>query len=344
MAASSLPRPARALLIVLAVLVGVLVVAVIGLNIVVRSAFAPFYERAEPAFPIPGVNSGFVCQDLDCLEDGQTWLFSGYQVDSSASPLYRRGADGIPHRLLVTLPDGTVYDGHGSAVTSDDGYVYLACEGGYLVLDEAAVTAAGDGTSVPALGSVSLGFSPSFMNIEGEMMYAGVFYHPGDYETPASWHITTPDGTENPSLMFAYPADPSQEWGFALNPANAYSIPGMIQGVCVTADGKLVLSQSFGLATSHLLAYDIDALEPDGTVESAAIDRPAADATAPNPLADVPLTCLDGRSLVDDVAAPPMTEGIESHEGRVYVSEESASNKYLFGKLYGAGQVYALEL
>lgn len=39
-----------------------------------------------------------------------------------------------------------------------------------------------------------------------------------------------------------------------------------------------------------------------------------------------------------------MTEGVESHDGLVYIAEESASNKYLFGKLYGAGMVYALTL
>lgn len=339
MAASTLPRPARALLIALGVVAGIALIAVIGLNVYVRVAFAPFYERAEAAFPIPGLDAGFVCQDLDCLEDGQTWLLSGYQADGSASPLYRRAADGSTARLTVELPDGTAYDGHGSAVTSDDGLVYLACEGGYLVLDEATVASADDGQAVAALGSVDLGFSPSFMNIEGEVMYAGAFYHPGDYETPESWHVVTPDGTENPSLMFAFSADPSQEWNFATEPMAAYSIPGMIQGVCATPDGSLVLSQSFGLATSHLLVYDIDVIEPDGTLEAAAL-RP----DAPDPAADVPLYCLDGRSLADDVAAPPMTEGIESHDGRVYVSEESASGKYLFGKLYGAGQVYALAL
>ena len=37
-----------------------------------------------------------------------------------------------------------------------------------------------------------------------------------------------------------------------------------------------------------------------------------------------------------------MAEGIESYDGRVYVSDESASNKYFFGKLYGAGVVYSL--
>ena len=108
------------------------------------------------------------------------------------------------------------------------------------------------------------------------------------------------------------------------------SIPERIQGTCLTADGRIVLSQSYGLATSHLLAYDTARLVQDGVF--------VADGQ------EVPLYCLDSRSLVADVAAPPMTEGIESYEGRVYVSEESASNRYIFGKLYGAGMVYALDM
>lgn len=30
-----------------------------------------------------------------------------------------------------------------------------------------------------------------------------------------------------------------------------------------------------------------------------------------------------------------MQEGIESHDGRIYTTDESASNKYIFGKLCG---------
>lgn len=56
----------------------------------------------------------------------------------------------------------------------------------------------------------------------------------------------------------------------------------------------------------------------------------------------VPLFFLDSTNLVSDIEAPPMTEGIEFHDGRIWVSEESASNKYLFGKLYGAGDVFSL--
>ncbi|MCI2241898.1 hypothetical protein [Adlercreutzia faecimuris] len=322
-------RPARIALIVMAALLGAAVAVVALANVVVRVAFAPFYEHAEPSLAIPGIGEGFVCQDLDRLDVGGSWLFSGYMADGSASPLYRVGPDGAVSRVFLELPGGGLYDDHGSAVTSAGGRVLVAREGGYLVLDEAAVAGAADGAAVGVLGQVDLGFSPSFMNAEDGYLLAGVFYHPGDYETPEAWRLTTPDGTENPSMMFAFPADADSPAGFSVQPAAAFSIPGMIQGVCVS-DGAVVLSQSFGLAPSHLYAYDGARLTRDGTFPDGGLD--------------VPLYCLDGRSLAVDLAAPPMTEGIESFEGRVMVSEESASAKYLFGRLYGAGRVYAVEL
>ncbi len=316
--------------IVLASVAALVLAAVIGLNLYVRVAFGSFYNQAEREFAIPGVDSGFVCQDLDHLQGSDAWLFSGYMVDNGPSPLYRRAVDGAIARLLVQTPDGELYQGHGSAITSADQYAYLACEEGYLVLDAEEVATAADGATVRALARVELDFSPAFMNIEGDMLLTGEFYFPGDYETPESHRIATPDGTENPAVMYAYPLDPNAPFGVAALPERVYSIPGMIQGVCTAGENRLVLSQSYGVAPSHLLAYDIAHLAPSGTF--------TADG------AEVPLYCLDSRSLGADVEAPPMAEGIESYDGRVYVSDESASNKYFFGKLYGAGVVYSLAM
>lgn len=324
------PRWPKVLGIVAGVLVGVAVAAIVGVNVFVRVAYAPFYQQAEAAFPIPGINSGFVCQDLDRLEHGDAWLFSGYTTDSRPSPVYRRSADGSVQRLLLAAPDGELYDGHGSAITSSGRYVYVACEGGLLVFEESDLVNAADGDTVLALGKIDLDFTPSFGNVEGEYLLVGNFYRAGNYETPGEHRIATPDGSQNPAVIYAYPLSDTAQWGLADALEAVLSIPERIQGTCLTADGRIVLSQSYGLATSHLLAYDTARLIQDGAF--------TADGQ------EVPLYCLDSRSLVTDVAAPPMTEGIESYEGRVYVSEESASNRYIFGKLYGAGTVYALDM
>ena len=188
-----------------------------------------------------------------------------------------------------------------------------------------------DGASVQATEKVDVDFSPAFMNIEQGQLLLGNFYYPNDYETPENHHITTPDGTENPAVMYAFAADPTRPGRFATVPDNVFSIPGMVQGTCITDDGRIVLSVSYGIAPSHLLAYNVNLAAPDGTFTTGSGD-------------EVELFCLDSRNLTEDLVGPPMQEGIESHDGRVYTTDESASNKYIFGKLCGAGRVYAVQL
>ena len=132
-------------------------------------------------------------------------------------------------------------------------------------------------------------------------------------------------------MLFRSAADPTRPGRFATVPDNVFSIPGMVQGTCTTDDGRIVLSVSYGIAPSHLLAYNVNLAAPDGTFTTNAGD-------------EVELFCLDSRNLTDDLVGPPMQEGIESHDGRIYTTDESASNKYIFGKLCGAGRVYAVQL
>lgn len=311
-------------------LMGLLLVAFAGVNAFVRIAYAGFYDHASREFDIPGISEGFVPQDLDHLDDG-TWLFSGYMADGSESAIYRLGADGTSGRFFVSRPDGSAYDGHGSGITSDGEHVLLTDGDGFLAFDLASVEAVEENGRVQAIGRRSLEFAPAFLNIEDGALYLGDFYHPGPYETPDAHRMQTPAGDENPAVMYAYPEDEMGTFGYADQAARVYSIPARIQGMCITDAGSIVLSQSYGLATSHLLVYDAIAAEGAN-----ADDWFVADGRT------VPLFYLDSACEVADVDAPPMTEGIEWHDGGIFISCESASDKYLFGKLYGAGAVYAL--
>ncbi len=332
------PKWPRIISVVILVFMGLFIAIVAGINVYIHTTYATFYDQAHEQFEIPGINNGFIPQDLDYLDSAHMWFFSGYMNDGSPSPLYKRvsteAVDGTTTETITKIqlanPDGTPYKGHGSAVTTTDTYAFVAADMSYLVFDAAALAAAQEGETVTALDRIDLDFSPAFMNIEDDALYLGVFYHPGDYETPDTMHITTPDGTENPAVMYCYPQDNTQPYGYARVPACVYSIPGMIQGTCQTESDEIVLCQSFGINTSHLYVYRQDNLVQTGTYLADGVE--------------VPLYCLDQQSLTNDVVAPPMLEGIENHLGRVYVTDESASNKYIFGKLYGAGHVYALAL
>lgn len=325
-----LPKAAKAFIGIFIALAAVAAIGIAAVNAYMHGTYSRFYETARAEFMQPELDEGFIPQDLDYLDAAQGWLFSGYMSDGSPSPLYRQCDDGTFAKLLVALPDGSIYDGHGSGVTSTGSHVLLTCEEGYLILDAPAVAAASDGDTVEARALRDLDFSPAFMNIENGTLYTGNFYFPEAYETPAEHRILAADGNENPAVLYAYPADGDDPYGFSAQAERVYSIPGKVQGVCFTEEGRIVLSTSYGLAASQLLVYDEALVQPLGLF--------------PADGAEVPLLSLDSSSLVDTIEAPPMTEGIETHDGRIYIAGESACNKYIFGKFYGGGYVYSVKI
>lgn len=329
-------KAAKAIAGICLALLVLLLVAFAGVNLFVRTTYAGFYQDATREFAIPGTDDGFIVQDLDELEDG-TWLFSGYAT-SGPSPVYVRHTDGTTVKLAITRADGSTYDGHGSGITSDDEHVFLTDDEGFLVFSLTDFKQAEDDAIIQAQGRRSLEFAPAFMNIENQTLFLGTFYHPGPYEAPDHHKMDTPSGDWNAAIMYAYPADANGTFGYADQTSCAYSLPARIQGMCITETGQLVLSQSYGLASSHLLVYDLGLVAVNETVTAEAAATFTADGT------DVPLFFLDSASLTEDITAPPMSEGIEWHDDKVWISCESASDKYLFGKLYGANAVYALSI
>lgn len=84
----------------------------------VRATCKPFYSEATRHFKIPDINHGFVPQDLFYLDDEKTWLFSGYMANRKPSPIFQVGEGGEVRRHEVRLPDGSLYRGHGAAITA----------------------------------------------------------------------------------------------------------------------------------------------------------------------------------------------------------------------------------
>lgn len=318
----------RVALWIIGILVGLLALVLIGVNIFVRVAYSSLYSEARAEFDIPGIDAGFVCQDLDYCDVTGDWLFSGYSASGGASPIYRYDSDETYASFTAQLPDGSTYDGHGSGITSYGDYVFLTSEYGYLVFTAQDLADVQDGGVVQAIDEVDLEIDPAFLNVVSGSLYVGTFHLIPDYPAPDEHHMTASDGSEHAGVVFVYPLDDNAPYGIAQQADEAFSIPDGAQGICALPDGNIMTSTSYGLSTSHLRIYDIADTPQSGTF---LVDG-----------REVPLYFLDANNEVSDLEAPPMSEGIELHDGRVYVSSESASNKYFFGKLYGAGQVYSI--
>lgn len=318
----------RVALWIVGILVGLLALILIGVNVFVRVAYDDFYSEAQREFDIPGIDKGFICQDLDYYDEGDAWFFSGYTTSGDASPLYRMDADGDYVRFTMENPDGSTYVDHGSAITTAGDYAFLASEDGYLVFNAQDLMSVTDGGIVKAIDSVDLEITPAFMNVVSGALYAGTFHLVPDYPAPDEHHMTASDGNEHAGVVFVYAQDAAAPYGYAEEPTRVYSIPDGCQGICALPNGYIMTSTSYGLSTSLLRTYD-----PANTPQSGTFLVNGR---------EVPLYFLDGNNQVACLDAPPMTEGIELHDGQVYIAEESASNKYIFGKLYGAGCVFSI--
>ena len=86
----------------------------------------------------------------------------------------------------------------------------------------------------------------------------------------------------------------------------------------------MILSTSWGLADSHYLVYEEAAATPIGETFCGAEVYALGN-------------CLR------DVKGPAMAEGLDYMDGKVITLTESASNKYIFGKLFFANQIVGLQ-
>lgn len=306
----------------------------------IRKLCKQFYSEAKRQFVIPGLKEGFDPQDLFYVASANIWLFSGYdprRKEQKISPIYKVDESGNVTKLAIKLPSGVVYRGHGAAVCATDEHVFLTVKDGYVVMSLQSVLEAEDGATIDAFAHVPVELEPAFMNIQDGILYIGEFYHKFFYDTPKSHWLKTPNGSENSALMYAYDQSDATDalFGFAPRPSRVYSIPGEIQGMCVMPENRIVLSQSWGYGTSEMIVY--------GTGSAITKDAPKDD--SPTYLVageEAPLYYLYPSVEQKRITLPPMAEGIDSHDGQVWIANESASGIYILGKFNGGKYVYSL--
>lgn len=119
----------------------------------VRTTCKPFYAEATRRFKIPGISEGFVPQDLFYLSRmSKPGLFSGYLGEPPALPHLPGGRRRYVRRHEVRLPEGSLYRGHGAAVTAAGPFVFLTVRDGFIALDRAELAKAADGDVLQATG------------------------------------------------------------------------------------------------------------------------------------------------------------------------------------------------
>ena len=316
-------------------IMAVFVVILLGARLYFRLLVSSYYDNSEKTFEIPDINSGFIAQGL-AFDDRSGYFFTtGYMNDGSSSPIYivDKSTDEYLKRLIMQNPDGTEFYGHAGGITVHGDYIYVAGSADhclYVFSYDEAINAE-DNHSLKSLGTFPMpdDMSVAFTYSDSDVIYAGEFYRDPNYSTGESHKMTTSAGDYNQALMFAYrfSDEPDALFGIERAPFECYSITDLVQGMC-THDGKIFLSTSYGLAFSHIYEYD----------------KPVSSKNVTYGGTELPLFELDSSCLTKDYKFPPMAEEIVIVDNRLYTMCESASNKYIFGKITSSKWCYSTDL
>ena len=330
-----------AVLKVLAVFLIIVLVALLGFKLYDYIQAFHYYNNSKVMFATPGVaDSNFVPQGMTYDAENKIYYFAGYMSDNTASRVYVRYEDGTVTYTELLDMEGNPYTGHAGGMEVFDKYVYVVGEESKGVDVFMLSDILGDSKTATMIGNVKTYNAPAqiyaYTFDEDRYVIVGSYHKDEtDYQTPEHERITTPSGDENYSVMtvFKLSADEEETFGIVPEPVAIISAREMIQGICITPDRQMVVSTSWGLATSELFFYDLDKVQHvDNYVFKS--DEKVKDKFE----FTLPCYFVDDSCLVNTVVAPPMSEELvyfegANGEGRIVVFCESACNKYIFGKL-----------
>ena len=341
-------------LIALAVILGILLVAVLGFKLYDYIGAAEFYNNSEVVFATPGVvDSNFVPQGMTYDEKADRYFFTGYMGkpiigelgDDIAARVYVRNSDGSVTFTRLLNADGTPYTDHTGGVEFFGDYVYVTGEDSHGLDVFSAKDIIEGKSETKMLGTVKTYNSPAHtytFDYNGERYILAGSYHKDEtvYLTPEHEKFTTPAGDKNASVMTVFKLDANAEFGINPTPVALISAREMIQGICITPDGQMVISSSWGLATSNLFFYDLSKVQStvldkyEGTITYGDLEDENANRYEEDfSFENVPVYFVDSSCLVNTVVAPPMSEELVCKDGMIIVFCESACNKYMFGKI-----------
>lgn len=291
-------------------------VTIIGLNIAKHFIYSDYYSIKTDICKNPGLNDGFVCQGIAVSEENNVILVCGYMKDKSNSRIYVTDFDSNSYYVELTR-DGEKYTGHagGLAITGDT--VYIANAKKIYSFPLESVLSASNGDIVDIGSGTKVNTNASFVYTDEEYLYVGEFRDGGKYVIKNHEHETA-DGTHY-AICTKYALNDLQ------TPVAVYTLRNNVQGICFTPQGKVVLSTSYGLTDTVYYIYDLESVMDSGLTFDGA-----------------PVYYLD--NLEREIHGPAMGEDLDSYDGKIITLTESASQKYIFGKLFGATKIVGLKI
>ena len=267
---------------------------------------------------VPGLEDGWVPQGMAYAKNDGLLLFSHYHQSRKHTALSAIDLKSQALRTwaLLNEPNGNPHTGKAGGVTIQGDLIYLSSSKRMLRFDLPEFLGTTAGESLQAHSADEADNNASFCNESEGIIWVGEFAryrHLGKkYKTLKKHHMKDRAGVKKRSVVYGYSPEDMKTPRFAL------SIRQEIQGICIT-DDFIYLSKSYGRRNPSLL---VKYANPLAEVPHDTISMPG---DSPDGEREIPLWFLDGKNYQTEFELPPMAEGIEIIDGKLYIIFESCA-------------------
>lgn len=302
----------RILLLIPLVLSALFILVFGGFNIFKFMYYSEYYSLREEVCKNPGLSDGYVPQGIAYVDSEDIILTSGYMNNKKASRIYITDLKNNSRYVELTQ-NGEEFKGHVGGIASTGNDIYLSTDSKLYKLDLKDVLS---NKKVDVKEGIDVNNQASFVYSDDKNIYVGEFHNGGKYVTNHPYD--TKEG-KHYAIISAYSKDDLSK------PLRIYSIRNKVQGFCITDNGDMILSTSYGLSDSYYYIYHQNELTNSNLTFDGA-----------------PVYYLE--NYARKIKGPAMSEDLDIYKGKVLTLTESACEKYIFGKIFFANKINALSL
>lgn len=283
-----------------------------------RKNYADYTELAA----IPETENGYVPQGFCISEDGKSYIISYYHAEKASILVFVNDETGESEKLLnLKTASGKDFTGHAGGIAQENGWLYV-CHGNKIYrIASADIAACENGGEISLGAGVQTDVKCSYINSDGEYLYAGEFYtfdFDGAYDTDASHHVSVSLFERHYSRCNAYKLSDFEAAfdGVELIPEFVLTTSNRVQGFARLADGSFVLSISYGRNNDSFMPVYEDVTSDEADYELAYGEE------------KVPVYHLAKSRRASNLRQPPMLEGVDANGNSVIGIFESGAKKY----------------
>lgn len=298
------------------------------------STYKTFNSLADPSYLIPALNQYFVPQGMDVWDDMGWLMISGYFTESTYSScsvllaIDMKTGEYVGEYYLKNA-DGSNHTSHAGGVAITSKNLFISNGGKLYRIPLESIKAANGMGDIKIVDEIKVPVRASFCNYSGGILWVGDFYESKSYKTDEFRHMKNRDGAMYYAWCVGYkltdeaeneiaPSSNLSSFEYA-TPDIILSIREKVQGFTVVSDKYIALSCSYGRSNASYIHLYNNILDTEAHSYYTLNGK------------DIPLWYLDSKTGCKSYKCMPMSEGIASYSGKLFILYESGADKYRNG-------------